>query len=61
MKISCSLKFPLNISSGFNEQQVAIRSDNGLLSNKRQATIWTNDGLVGLAELTAVFCMITSK
>ena len=33
-------------SSWFNWQCVVIGSDNGLAPNRRQAIIWTNDGLV---------------
>ena len=46
---------------GSNWQCVIIGLDNGLASNRRQAIIWTNDGIVywhmyvslGLTELTA--------
>ena len=30
----------------YNWQYVIIGSDNGLASNKQQAIVWTNDGLV---------------
>ena len=33
-------------SQYFNKQQISIGSDNGLVPNRRQAIIWTNDCLV---------------
>ena len=35
-------------SLGSNWQHVIIGSDNGLAQNRRQAIIWTNDGLVNM-------------
>ena len=47
-------------SEGFNQQYPSIGSDDGLAPSRRQAIIWTNDGIVywriytslGLNELT---------
>ena len=53
-------KLHWNLSLGSNWQWVSIGSDNGLVPNRQQAIIWTNDGPVywyvyeslGLDELT---------
>ena len=34
------------VPRGSNEHYASIGSDNGLVPNRRQAIIWTNDGLV---------------
>ena len=39
------LKFYKFCSQGSNEQYSSIGSDNGLAPARRQAIIWTNDGL----------------
>ena len=47
MKIILFLcEFCLDIFPGFNYQYTSIDSDGGLAPIKRQAVIWTNDGLV---------------
>ena len=51
---SC-INFDYNFSEvcswGFNEQYANIGSDNGLAPTRRQAIIWTNDGLVADAYM----------
>ena len=57
--IRISLKF---VSNGFKWQYSNIVADNGLVSIRREAIIWTNDGLVywriyavlGLSELSQI-------
>ena len=56
-------------SFGSNLQYVIIGSDNGLAPNRRQAIIWTNDGLVywriyasvGLDELSVIQSKIIGR